>query len=239
MNTNKRLLIADDDDQIRELLVFDIQSSGYIADSASDGEIALKKALENNYDLILLDVMMPKINGYDVCKNIRMVKPKVPILMLTAKGSIQDKTEGFDCGADDYLVKPFEIQEVLLRIRALLRRNNEVQNETNEKEILRAGDIEILSDSLEAIVAQNKVKLTPTEFEILYCLMQHLNKPVSLATLLDEVWGYGSDEDVRMVRVHVGGLRQKIEEDSRNPKSLQTVTSVGYKLTAFGSLEED
>ena len=184
MNTNKRLLIADDDDQIRELLVFDIQSSGYIADSASDGEIALKKALENNYDLILLDVMMPKINGYDVCKNIRMVKPKVPILMLTAKGSIQDKTEGFDCGADDYLVKPFEIQEVLLRIRALLRRNNEVQNETNEKEILRAGDIEILSDSLEAIVAQNKVKLTPTEFEILYCLMQHLNKPVSLATLL-------------------------------------------------------
>ena len=239
MNTNKRLLIADDDDQIRELLVFDIQSSGYIADSASDGEIALKKALENNYDLILLDVMMPKINGYDVCKNIRMVKPKVPILMLTAKGSIQDKTEGFDCGADDYLVKPFEIQEVLLRIRALLIRNNEVQNETNEKEILRAGDIEILSDSLEAIVAQNKVKLTPTEFEILYCLMQHLNKPVSLATLLDEVWGYGSDEDVRMVRVHVGGLRQKIEEDSRNPKYLHTVTNVGYKLTPFGSLEED
>ena len=239
MNTNKRLLIADDDDQIRELLVFDIQSSGYITDSASDGEIALKKALENNYDLIILDVMMPKINGYDVCKNIRMVKPKIPVLMLTAKGSIQDKTEGFDCGADDYLVKPFEIQEVLLRIRALLRRNNENQPDTSEKEILRAGDIEILSDSLEAIVAGKKVKLTPTEFEILYCLMQHLNKPVSLAVLLDEVWGYGSDEDVRMVRVHVGGLRQKIENDSRNPKYLHTVTNVGYKLTPFGSLEEE
>ena len=239
MNTNKRLLIADDDDQIRELLVFDIQSSGYITDSASDGEIALKKALENNYDLIILDVMMPKINGYHVCKNIRMVKPKVPVLMLTAKGSIQDKTEGFDCGADDYLVKPFEIQEVLLRIRALLRRNNENQPDTSEKEILRAGDIEILSDSLEAIVAGKKVKLTPTEFEILYCLMQHLNKPVSLAVLLDEVWGYGSDEDVRMVRVHVGGLRQKIENDSRNPKYLHTVTNVGYKLTPFGSLEEE
>ena len=239
MNTNKRLLIADDDDQIRELLVFDIQSSGYITDSASDGEIALKKALENNYDLIILDVMMPKINGYDVCKNIRMVKPKVPVLMLTAKGSIQDKTEGFDCGADDYLVKPFEIQEVLLRIRALLRRNNENQPDTSEKEILRAGDIEILSDSLEVIVAGKKVKLTPTEFEILYCLMQHLNKPVSLAVLLDEVWGYGSDEDVRMVRVHVGGLRQKIENDSRNPKYLHTVTNVGYKLTPFGSLEEE
>ena len=239
MNSNKRLLIADDDDQIRDLLVFDIQSSGYIVDSAQDGEIALKKALENNYDLIILDVMMPKMTGYEVCKNIRLVKPDVPILMLTAKGSIKDKTEGFDVGADDYLVKPFEIQEVLLRIRALLRRNDNKIEQKTEKEILRAGDIEILADSLEAIVAGKKVKLTPTEFEILYCLMQHLNKPVSLAVLLDEVWGYGSDEDVRMVRVHVGGLRQKIEEDSRNPKYLHTVTNVGYKLTPFGCLEEN
>ena len=148
MNSNKRLLIADDDDQIRDLLVFDIQSSGYIVDSAQDGEIELKKALENNYDLIILDVMMPKMTGYEVCKNIRLVKPDVPILMLTAKGSIKDKTEGFDVGADDYLVKPFEIQEVLLRIRALLRRNDNKIEQKTEKEILRAGDIEILADSL-------------------------------------------------------------------------------------------
>lgn len=239
MNTDKRILIADDDEQIRELLVFDIQSSGYVVDEAENGEIALKKALENNYDLILLDVMMPKMNGYDVCRNIRLVKPKVPILMLTAKGSLTDKTEGFDVGADDYLVKPFEIQEVLLRIRALLRRNNDSVVEKNSKEILRAGDIEIIADSFEAIIAGKKVKLTPTEFEILYCLMQHLNKPVSLATLLDEVWGYSSDDDVRMVRVHVGGLRQKIEEDSRKPKYLHTVINVGYKLTPFGILEEN
>ncbi len=234
MNTNKRILIADDDEQIRDLLVFDIQSSGYSVDCAENGEIALKKALENSYDLILLDVMMPKMDGYDVCKNIRLVKPDIPILMLTAKGSIKDKTEGFNKGADDYLVKPFEIQEVLLRIRALLRRNSNSSEVSAEKEILRAGQIEILADSLEAIIEGKKVKLTPTEFEILYCLMQHLNKPVSLATLLDEVWGYGSDEDVRMVRVHVGGLRQKIEENSRNPKYLHTVTNVGYKLTPFG-----
>ncbi len=239
METDKRILIADDDDEIRELLVFDIQSSGYVTDSASNGEIALKKALENNYDLIMLDVMMPKMNGYDVCKNIRMVKPKVPVLMLTAKGSIEDKTEGFDVGADDYLVKPFEIQEVLLRIRALLRRNADVEKKEANKEILRAGDIEILADSLEAVIGGKKVKLTPTEFEILYCLMQHLNKPVTLAVLLDEVWGYGSDEDVRMVRVHVGGLRQKIEKNSRNPKYLHTVVNVGYKLTPFGGLEEN
>ena len=236
--TNKRLLIVDDDEEIRELLVFDIQSSGYTVDSAKDGEEGLKKAVENNYDLILLDVMMPKMNGYYVCKNIRLVKPKVPVLMLTAKGTIHDKTEGFEVGADDYLVKPFDVQEVLLRIRALLRRNDEPDSE-NSKEVLRVGDIEILPDSLEAVIVDKKVKLTPTEFEILYCLLQHLNKAVTLATLLDEVWGYNSDEDVRMVRVHVGGLRQKIETDTRKPKYLHTVTNVGYKLTPFGALEAE
>ena len=234
--TNKRLLIVDDDKQIRELLVFDIESSGYNVDFATDGLEGLQKALENNYDLILLDVMMPKMNGYDVCKNIRIAKPNTPILMLTAKGTIEDKTEGFDCGADDYLIKPFEIQEVLLRIRALLRRGNNTET-NNSKEILRAGDIEILPDSLETVVLDKKIKLTPTEFEILYCLMQHINTPVTLATLLNEVWGYDSDEDVRMVRVHVGGLRQKIEQNTRNPKYLHTVVNVGYKLTPFGKFE--
>ncbi len=234
---NKRLLIVDDDKQIRELLAFDIAQSGYIVDTALDGQEGLKKALENNYDLILLDVMMPKMNGYDVCKNIRIAKPDIPILLLTAKGTIEDKTQGFDCGADDYLIKPFEIQEVLLRIRALLRRGESSQKQAT-KEVLRAGDIEILPDSLEALILDKKVKLTPTEFEILYCMMQHINSPVTLATLLDEVWGYGSDEDVRMVRVHVGGLRQKIEQNTRNPKYLHTVVNVGYKLTPFGSFEE-
>lgn len=230
---NKRLLIVDDDKQIRELLVFDISHSGYIVDCASDGEEGLKKALENNYDLILLDVMMPKMDGYEVCKNIRIAKPNIPILMLTAKGTIEDKTQGFDCGADDYLIKPFEIQEVLLRIRALLRRSESDQKQ-NTKEVLRAGDIEILPNSLEAVILDKKVKLTPTEFEILYCMMQHINAPVTLATLLNEVWGYGSDEDVRMVRVHVGGLRQKIELNTREPRYLHTVVNVGYKLTPFG-----
>ena len=236
--TNKRLLIVDDDKQIRELLAFDIAQSGYIVDTAQDGQEGLNKALENNYDLILLDVMMPKMNGYDVCKNIRIAKPLVPVLLLTAKGTIEDKTQGFDCGADDYLIKPFEIQEVLLRIRALLRRSegNNPQKQ-NTKEVLRAGDIEILPNSLEAVILEKKVKLTPTEFEILYCLMQHINTPVNLATLLDEVWGYDSNEDVRMVRVHVGGLRQKIEENTRNPKYLHTVVNVGYKLTPFGTME--
>ena len=233
----KRILIVDDDDEIRELLEFDIRSSGYFVDSAKDGLEGLNKALNNTYDLILLDVMMPKMNGFDVCKNIRNAKLSIPILMLTAKGTIEDKTSGFDCGADDYLVKPFDVQEVLLRIRVLIRRNIFTPDQSSmANEVLRSGDIEIFPESLEAVVVNKKVKLTPTEFEILYCLMQHFNNPVTLATLLDEVWGYDSNEDVRMLRVHVGGLRNKIEQDPKNPKYLHTVTNVGYKLTPFGEI---
>ncbi len=229
----KRILIVDDDDEIRDLLEFDISQSGYFVDTARDGMEGLNKALNNAYDLILLDVMMPKMNGFDVCKNIRQAKLAIPILMLTAKGTIDDKTEGFDCGADDYLVKPFDIQEVLLRIRVLLRRNQVEDTTSLTNEVLKVGDIEIFPESLETVVINKKVKLTPTEFEILYCLMQHFNNPVTLATLLDEVWGYDSDEDVRMLRVHVGGLRNKIELNPKIPKYLHTVTNVGYKLTPF------
>lgn len=231
---NKKLLVVDDDTDIRELLEFDLAQSGYDVDTAIDGADGLQKALMNNYDLILLDVMMPKINGFDVCKNIKNQKPDIPILLLTAKGTIKDKTDGFDSGADDYIVKPFDIQEVLLRVRVLLRRNskNEISPK-REKEILNAGDIELFPDFLETSIKGKKIKLTPTEFEILYCLMQHFGQSVTLAVLLNEVWGYDSDEDVRMLRVHVGGLRQKIESDPKHPIYLQTVTNVGYKLTPF------
>ena len=231
----QRLLIADDDNEIRELLEFDLAQSGYSVDCAKDGEEALQKALSNNYDLILLDVMMPKMNGFDVCKNIRATKPEIPILMLTAKGTINDKTQGFDSGADDYIVKPFDIQEVLLRVRALVRRSPSVKtSKTTTQEILKLGDIELFPDSLETEIKGKRIKLTPTEFEILYCLLQHFNNAVTLAVLLNEVWGYSSDDDVRMLRVHVGGLRQKIEENPKIPSYLHTVINVGYKLTPFG-----
>lgn len=232
-----KLLVADDDNEIRELLEFDLSHSGYEVDIAKDGEEALQKALTENYNLILLDVMMPKMNGFDVCKRIRISKPEVPILMLTAKGTITDKTQGFDSGADDYIVKPFDIQEVLLRVRALVRRHQPPSQKTSSGEILKIGDIELFPDSLETEVKSKRIKLTPTEFEILYCLMQHFNNAVSLAVLLNEVWGYNSDDDVRMLRVHVGGLRQKIEENPKIPGYLHTVTNVGYKLTPFGDDE--
>ena len=230
----QRLLIADDDNEIRELLEFDLSHSGYEVDCAKDGEEALQKALIGNYDLVLLDVMMPKMNGFDVCNNIRKAKLEVPILMLTAKGTITDKTQGFDMGADDYIVKPFDIQEVLLRVRALVRRSPATKMQTSKQEILKIGDIELFPDSLETIIKDKRIKLTPTEFEILYCLIQHFNNAVSLAVLLNEVWGYNSDDDVRMLRVHVGGLRQKIETNSKAPEYLHTVTNVGYKITPFG-----
>ena len=232
--TEKRILIVDDDDDIRDLLEFDISASGYFVDTARDGMEGLNKVLNNSYDLVLLDVMMPKMNGFDVCKNIRRAKLAIPVLMLTAKGTIDDKTEGFDCGADDYLVKPFDIQEVLLRIRVLLKRSGIEETNSLSDEILNVGDIEIFPETLEAVIVNKRVKLTPTEFEILYCLMQHFNNPVTLAVLLDEVWGYDSNEDVRMLRVHVGGLRNKIEPNATQPKYLHTVTNVGYKLTPFG-----
>ena len=160
MNINKkRILIVDDDEEIRELLEFDIAQSGYTVDTAKDGVEGLHKALNNAYDLILLDVMMPKMNGFDVCKNIRQARLAIPVLMLTAKGTIEDKTDGFDSGADDYLVKPFDIQEVLLRIRVLLRRTEPQVEVLGSTEILEAGEIEILPDTLECIILNKKVKL--------------------------------------------------------------------------------
>ena len=157
----RKILIVDDDNEIRELLEFDLAQSGYIVETASNGLDGLNKALNNYYDIVLLDVMMPKMNGYDVCKNIRKTKPDLPVLLLTAKGTIDDKTQGFDCGADDYLVKPFDIQEVLLRVRALLRRNSDANKEQLLKnEILKVGDIELFPDSLEIDVVEKKIKIS-------------------------------------------------------------------------------
>lgn len=229
------ILLIDDDNEIREWLELDLGFSGYTVTTAKDGAEGLQKALNSNFDLIVSDVMMPKMDGFTLCQNIRKVNQNVPIILLTAKGTITDKVTGFDSGANDYLVKPFDIQELLVRMRALLRRNE--PQKTVVSETLEIGEIKLNPDSLEAIISSKIIKLTPTEFEILYCLMQHVNQAVGYSTLLDEVWGYDADEDVRMVRVHVGCLRQKIEQNPKNPQFVKTVTNVGYKLTPF--LEEE
>lgn len=232
-----KILIVDDDSQIRDWLKLDLQLSGFTIDTAMNGKQGLYKALEGNFDLIVLDVMMPEMDGFEVCKNLRSDTRTrdIPVILLTAKGTIEDKVIGFNSGADDYLVKPFDIQELLVRLRALLRRNNKPA--ALEHDILKSGDFELYADSLEVKVKDRLVKLTPTEFEILFCLLQHVNQAVSLATLLDEVWGYDADEDVRMVRVHVGGLRNKIEVNPKKPQYVQTVTSIGYKLSPIAEEE--
>lgn len=228
-----KILLVDDDPQIMDWLSLDLKLSGFSIDTATDGAQGLQKAMQNSYDLLILDVMMPKMDGFEVVKNLRRFQntKDTPIILLTAKGTIEDKMIGFNSGADDYLVKPFDIQELLMRIRALLRRSKKEVSQSDE--ILEAGDIKLYTDSLEVKIKDEIKKLTPTEFELLYCLMQHMNKAVSLPTLLNEVWGYDADEDVRMVRVHMGGLRQKVEENTRHPKYILTVTNVGYKLVPW------
>lgn len=230
------ILVVDDDPEIIDLLRLDLELMGFNVDSANDGMNALKKAEAKLYDLIVLDVMMPKLDGFEVCKRIRANRASaaVPIVLLTAKGTIEDKIRGFNAGADDYLVKPFEFQELMVRMRALFRRTGTLNKETSapkKDEVLASGDLKLIPSSLESVINGRLVKLTPTEFEILYCLMQHVGEAVSLATILQEVWGYEADEDVRMLRVHVGGLRQKIEPDHKQPQYLQTVTNVGYRLS--------
>jgi DNA-binding response OmpR family regulator len=244
------ILVVDDDPEIVDLLKLDFELMGFQVETASDGAAGLKKAEARKFDLIVLDVMMPKMDGFEVCKRIRATKhgAGTPVILLTAKGTIEDKVRGFNAGADDYLVKPFEFQELMVRMRALFRRSGTLVNNAataagappthngngastkGKNEVLSAGDIRLLPTSLEVVIQGRLVKLTPTEFEILYCLMQHVNEAVPLATILKEVWGYDADEDVRMLRVHIGGLRQKVEEDHKHPKYLQTITNVGYRL---------
>lgn len=255
-----RVLVVDDDPEIVDLLKLDFELLGFEVEAATDGLSGLKKAETTAYDLIMLDVMMPRQDGYETCKKIRALPPEnsggvsngatVPIILLTAKGTLEDKVRGFNAGADDYLLKPFEFQELMVRVRALFRRSGVLQkgmlgakeNATTgeatlktKPEVLAAGPLRLLPGSLEVVVDGRLMKLTPTEFEILYCLMQHVGQAVPLATLLKEVWGYDASEDVRMLRVHMGGLRQKLEPDPKAPTYLQTVTHVGYRLMVEAS----
>jgi two-component system, OmpR family, response regulator RpaA len=236
------ILVADDDPEIIDLLRLDLELMGFQVDDVTDGMSALKKAESKRYDLMVFDVMMPKLDGFELCRRLRAQRlcATVPIILLTAKGTIEDKIRGFNAGADDYLVKPFEFQELMVRMRALFRRTEALQAQNNpatpatlshqKDEVLHSGVIRMIPSALEVVMNEKLIKLTPTEFEILFCLMQHVGEAVSLATLLQEVWGYDADEDVRMLRVHIGGLRQKIEPDPKQPVYLQTVTHVGYRL---------
>ncbi len=229
-----RILVIDDDQAIAELIKVNLELLGHQVTTANDGIKGLALAQQNRPDLIVLDVMMPDLDGFTVCQRIRQNPGTntIPILMLTALGMTRDKVKGFDSGADDYLTKPFEIPELQVRVRALLRRAGSVPPSASLPEILTAGEITLIPENLQAKVRERLVKLTPTEFEILHCLMQHHGQTVSTGKLLEEVWGYSPDDDVDTIRVHIRHLRTRLETAER--KYIRTVYGGGYQLIPEG-----
>lgn len=228
-----KVLAIDDEQYILDLIKINLSISGYQIETANDGAEGLAKAKQGNFDAILIDVMMPKLDGYTVCNQLRgnPDTKETPIIMLTAKNALEDKVQGFDSGADDYVTKPFEPQELMVRLKALLRRSKKaVSADKKITEILHAGDIRLFPDVLKVTIKDNEINLTPIEFEIMYCLLQHTDQPVKLSTILFEVWGYQGEENPDMLRVHFRHLRQKIEENAKQPKYLLTVMNVGYRL---------
>ena len=219
--TNKRLLIVDDDEEIRELLVFDIQSSGYTVDSAKDGEEGLKKAVENNYDLILLDVMMPKMDGWEVCKTIRQYS-QVPVMMLTARGEERDELQGFKLGVDEYVSKPFSPKILVARVEALLRRSQGTPADTSE-----AGGIRIDKAAHQVTIDGQVIDLSYKEFELLNYFMENQGLALSREKILNHVWNYDYFGDARTIDTHVKKLRSKMGEKG---DYIKTIWGMGYKF---------
>jgi DNA-binding response OmpR family regulator len=222
-----RILIIEDETPMRTALKDVIENEGYRAITAADGESGLKRAVEEKPDLILLDVMMPRLDGYEVCAELRRLANPVPILMLTAKGQVEDRVSGLDAGADDYLVKPFSTEELLARVRALLRR---FQKQAKSPAKLRLGEVEIDLARQTAMRGKKAIHLTAKEFAMLRLMAESPGEPVTRERFLDVVWGYASFPTTRTVDNLVASLRGKIEADPNAPKWIKTVHGVGYRL---------
>ncbi|MCY9373718.1 MULTISPECIES: two-component system response regulator PhoP [Bacillus] len=232
---NKKILVVDDEESIVTLLQYNLERSGYNVITASDGEEALKKAETEKPDLIVLDVMLPKLDGIEVCKQLRQQKLMFPILMLTAKDEEFDKVLGLELGADDYMTKPFSPREVNARVKAILRRSemaapsSETKNDEIEGQIV-IGDLKILPDHYEAYFKENQLELTPKEFELLLYLGRHKGRVLTRDLLLSAVWNYDFAGDTRIVDVHISHLRDKIENNTKKPIYIKTIRGLGYKL---------
>ena len=228
----KTILIVDDEQPIIDMLVYNLEKEGYNTLEATDGEKAVDIALNNTPDLILLDIMIPKMDGLSVCKRIRHTL-NVPIIMLSAKGEEIDKILGLELGADDYITKPFSIREVMARIKANLRKGKgsyeDGKLEANTNKII-VGDLQLDVDKFETRVKNKVIDLTLREFEVLKYLANQLGQVVTRETLLEKVWGYEYYGDIRTVDVTVRRIREKIEEDTSNPKILITKRGVGYYI---------
>ena len=227
-----KILVVDDEERIRRLLKMYLEREEYIIDEAENGDMALTKALENDYDLILLDIIMPGKDGIEVCRELRE-KKTTPIIMLTAKGEEVNRVQGFEVGTDDYIVKPFSPREVVLRVKALLRRSSStgyMQTETTAKDVIVFSHLTIDNDAHRVLADNKEVSLTPKEYELLYFLAKSPDKVFDREQLLKEVWHYEFFGDLRTVDTHVKRLREKLNRISENAaKMIVTVWGVGYK----------
>ena len=222
-----RVLVVEDDPAILRGLADNLKIESYDVATATDGEVALALATKETFDLLLLDVMLPSMSGFEVCRRLRSAGSTMPILMLTARGEESDRVHGLDLGADDYLTKPFSLRELLARIRALLRRANPPLRLPDRAQF---GDVELDFRRFDAARAGDPLKLTRKEFGTLRYLIARAGEVVSRAELLDEVWDYQEYPTTRTVDNHVASLRAKIEPDAANPRHLLTVHGVGYKF---------
>jgi DNA-binding response OmpR family regulator len=223
----QRILIIEDEAPMRTALADLLASEGYRALTAADGASGLERAFAEKPDLILLDVMMPKLDGFAVCAELRRVANAVPVLLLTAKGQIEDRVNGLDSGADDYLVKPFSTDELLARVRALLRR---VERKTKSAVKLKLGEVEIDLARQTAVRGKKPIRLTAKEFAMLRLMAAAEGEPVSREKFLDAVWGYTTFPTTRTVDNHIASLRAKLEKNPDEPRWLKTVHGVGSKL---------
>jgi DNA-binding response OmpR family regulator len=239
--TANKILIIEDDPQIIELAGIHIRDLGFQMDSAQDGESGLQKALSGEYDLVILDLMLPKLDGLEVCRRIRQEDRRIPILMLTAKSEELDKVLGLELGADDYLTKPFSVRELVARIKAILRRiETERKNvpAADEQEVLNFGILQIDITKRKVILEGNTIELTAKEFDLLVLFARNPGRTYNRHQLLDQVWGYHFDGYDHTVNSHINRLRNKIEKEPANPQYIKTVWGVGYRFTEKEELNQ-
>ncbi len=224
-----RILLVDDEHAIQTLLTYPLRKEGYEVVSARDGREALDRFAEQRFDLVVLDLMLPKIDGIEVCRRLRS-RSQVPIIMLTAKDDETDKVAGLEMGADDYITKPFSVREFRSRVKAALRRSEMLSGRGTAQEPIHAGDLWIDFERRTVRARRNQVTLTFVEFEILGALAASPGRVFTRESLLERVWGDSAYRDPRTIDVHIRHLREKIEQDPRNPEYLFTVRGVGYRF---------
>lgn len=229
----KNILIIEDNHDIANLVMINLRSKHMQVEHAADGKTGLRMALTGQYQLVILDLMLPGIEGMDVCRTMRKEKVHTPVLMLTAKTSELDRVLGLEVGADDYLTKPFSVPELIARVNSILRRSGEYQSSAavDKSESLQCGDLYIDPDKRQVRLSDNNIELTAKEFDLLWHFASNPGRVYSRSQLLSHVWGYGHDGYEHTVNSHINRLRAKIETDPAKPKYVMTVWGVGYKFS--------